>query len=83
MTADGKDFTYRFDKPSGILYLDDNSDSTEYILCRNVESMTFNRAYVPGAPGVVRNVRIVMTVTDPGSGVSQTLAAAAVVRRNL
>jgi prepilin-type N-terminal cleavage/methylation domain-containing protein len=86
LTADGKNITYRFDLATKTLSLVTNDDTTDpdYVLCRNVSAMTFNRAVVPGsAPAAIRNVRIVMTVADPDSGVTQTLAAAAVVRRNL
>ncbi len=75
--------TYRFHRPSGILYLKTDADADEYVLCRHISAMTFSRAAVNGDPDLTRNVRIVMTVTDPDSSVSQKLAAAAVVRRNL
>ena len=73
--------TYRLHRPSGILYLKSGAD--EYVLCRNISAMNFTHATVAGHPDLTRNVRIVLTVTDADSGVSQTLAAAAVVRRNL
>lgn len=86
ITADGKNITYRFDLLTHTLFLVTNDDTTDadYVLCNNVASITFNRSIVPGSsPVAIRNVRIVMTVNDPKSDVSQTLAAAAVVRRNL
>jgi prepilin-type N-terminal cleavage/methylation domain-containing protein len=86
MTADGKNVTYRFDLAAKTLYLITNDDTTDadYVLCRNVTAMTFYRSTVPdSAPVAIRNVRIVMTIVDADSGVTQTLAAAAVVRRNL
>lgn len=81
--------TYRFHRPSGNLYL--NTGDSEYLMLGIVnDNKQQNRVIVddlkitPGhVNGEIRNVRIVMTVTDPDSGVSQTLAAAAVVRRNL
>lgn len=86
--------TYRFDKTSKNLYL--NTGDSEYLIMLGIENdnendnKPKNRGIVddlkitPGhVNGEIRNVRIVMTVTDPDSGVSQTLAAAAVVRRNL
>jgi prepilin-type N-terminal cleavage/methylation domain-containing protein len=77
-----QDITYRYDATDKILYL--HTAETNYVLCRNIDAMSFERAPVADSnPVAVRNVRIVMTVTDPDSGVSQTLAAAAVVRRNL
>lgn len=86
--ADGVSVTYRFNQPTGELFLVTNDDDTDddYILCRNITAMTFNRAtFIDPDDGLlkVRNVRIVMTLTDPDAGTTQTLAAAAVVRRNL
>ena len=85
-TADGQSITYRFNQPTGELFLVTNDDTTDddYVLCRNITAMTFNRAVVPASnPPAVRNVRIVMTLNDPVANTTQTLAAAAVVRRNL
>ncbi len=85
-SADGQSFTYRFNQPTGELFLVTNDDATDddYVLCRNITAMTFNRAVVPASsPAAIRNVRIVMTLTDPAANTTQTLAAAAVVRRNL
>lgn len=75
------DITYRFHRPSGILYLHTSDD--EYVLCRHITDLTFTGGPVPDDPDRMRNVRIVLTVTDPDSGISQKLAAGAVVRRNL
>lgn len=86
LTADGQNITYRFDLATNTLFLVTNDDTTDadFVLCRNVTAMSFNRSVVPGSsPAAIRNVRIVMTVTDADSGVAQTLAAAAVMRRNL
>jgi len=83
---DGEAVTYRYryqydaEKEEGTLYLDD------YVLCEHVTEMRFVGAAMPGKPNQVRNVRITMTVTDDkdnGANLSRTLAAAAVVRRNL
>lgn len=87
-TGDGEaDITYRYDAEEEILYLDDYSSGTEksYVLCEHVTEMQFVGAAMPGRPNQVRNVRITMTVTDKdeGANLSRTLAAAAVVRRNL
>lgn len=83
--------TYRFDQATNTLWLDKGTDS--FALCKNVASMTFNGAEcqitrlnnVGTAQTVTdtRNVRIVLTVTDDAGSVTQTLAAAAVIRRNL
>lgn len=86
VSADGADVTYRFDQPTGTLFLVTNDDAADddYVLCRNVTAMTFNRSVVAGSsPVAIRNVRIVMTLNDPDAETTQTLAAAAVVRRNL
>jgi prepilin-type N-terminal cleavage/methylation domain-containing protein len=79
--SDGSSFCYRYSAGDQTLYLDANGNS--YALCRNVTAATFNRALVPTDPTAVRNVRIVMTVTDDKGNNAQNFAAAAVVRRNL
>jgi prepilin-type N-terminal cleavage/methylation domain-containing protein len=76
-----RNITYRFDADDHALYLD--ADGNSYALCKNVTAASFNRAAVPGNPSNIRNVRIVLTLTDDKGNNSQTLAAAAVVRRNL
>ncbi len=85
LNSQGQNITYQFKPDEGILYLVTNDDLTDsdYVLCRNVTSATFNRATVPSDPAAIRNVRIVLAVTDENGKISQTLAAAAVVRKNL
>ena len=83
IASDGRNITYRYSPDEKILYLDDNTSGNSYALCRNVTGVTFNRALVPSNPAAVRNVRILLSVEDDHARVSQTLAAAAVVRRNL
>lgn len=78
-TPDNQDITYRFDSSTNELRLYTADD--DYLLCRNVTLMSFNR--FPHNIQPVRNVRIKMELADPGSGVTQTLVAAAVVRRNI
>jgi len=80
-TADDRDITYRWNSADNTLYLDiHNVGSTDsYVLCRNVSAMTFTRTPATGDPA--RNVRILMTVEV--GGVSQTVASAAVIRRNM
>jgi prepilin-type N-terminal cleavage/methylation domain-containing protein len=77
-----RNIAYRFSAADHILYLDSGGNS--YVLCRNVSAATFNRATtsINGADAV-RNVRIVMTLTDDKGANPRTFAAAAVVRRNL
>lgn len=88
VTADGNNITYFHsltdDTVNGleknVLYLF-GEGGAKYKLCENISSITFNRS--PSNVQPIRNVRITMTLADPDSGVSQKLAAAAVVRRNL
>jgi hypothetical protein len=84
-TSDGRNITYRFDSGNNTLYLDDNNTSTSYVMCDNVTAITFERTPVPvtppAIPSAIRNVRISMTVSV--DNLSQTLATAAVLRRNL
>ncbi len=89
-----KNVTYRFDNSAtpGILFYDDNITGTSYVLCKNVTAATFNRTDHQidrdnGAGGVVtiwavRDVRIVLTVTNEAGDISQTLAAATLIRKN-
>ena len=74
------DIVYQFDSGGNILNLIVTSgpNAGTYVLCKNVEAMEFIRT---PATGVVRNVRISMTVTVGGQ--SQTVASAAVIRRNM
>jgi hypothetical protein len=51
------------------------------VMCDNVTAITFERTTVPDDPSAVRNVLISMTVSV--DNLSQTLATAAVIRRNL
>lgn len=85
-----KDVTYRFDNSTtpGVLYYDDNLTGTSHVLCENVVSATFERTqHEVEREGVdiwaVRDVRIVLTLTDEAGEVTQTLAAATLVRKNL
>ncbi len=81
ITADSRNVTYRYDSSDNTLYLDDNTTSSNYVLCTNVTAMTFDRATVPDDPTAIRNVQISITVSV--DTFSQTLATAAVVRKNL
>ncbi|MBL7153046.1 MAG: type II secretion system protein [Phycisphaerae bacterium] len=81
ITAGGDDITYRYDDTEKVLYLITNPDTTndDYVLCRNVEAMTFTKNFTP--EGDVRSVQIVIDVAS--GGVVKKIAAAAVVRRTL
>ena len=83
VTSDGRDITYQYDSDRKRLNLIVNSgaEAGTYRLSNNVTSMSFERATCIDDPTAVRNVRIVMTVTVGDA--SQTLATAAVVRKNL
>lgn len=84
VSNDGRDITYRFAADEKVLYLDDNAGGASYALCRNVTAASFDRAVIAGSsPAAIRNVRIVVTIEDDRAKTSQTLAAAAVIRRNL
>ena len=91
-TRNGDNITYRFDNTDNILYYDDNTGGNSYALCNRVTAATFNRTEHQidrdnGAGGVetipaVRDVRIVLTLTDETGNISQTLAAATLIRKN-
>lgn len=92
VTNTGTDITYRYDSTDNTLYYDDNASSSNYVLCNNVTGATFNRTEHQidrdsGAGGMVtitaiRDVRIVLTLTDDTGNISHTLAAATLVRKN-
>jgi len=84
ITSDGESLTYRYDSSAKILYLvtnDDLSDS-DYVLCQDVEAMTFTKTtVVEDDLTKVRYVQIAMTVSAGGQ--QKDVSAAAVIRRNL
>ncbi|MFZ9034171.1 MAG: hypothetical protein ACO21J_09510, partial [Anaerohalosphaeraceae bacterium] len=89
-TGNYKFIEYRFNPDDNTLYLDDDNGS--HALCRNVTSMTFNGTEQPigrnnGISEVdvndIRDVRIVITVTDDNGENPQTLAAATMIRKNM
>lgn len=93
-TRNGDNITYRFNSTNGKLEYVTNYDATDddYVLCENITAMTFNRtehtiqrdngAGGTGPVEAVRDVRIVLTLTDETGNISQTLAAATLIRRN-
>ena len=83
--ADGTDVTYQYNADDNTLYYvtNDNTSDPDYKLCENVTTMTFNRTTVPDDSTSIRNVRIVMSITDDLGKVEQTLATASVIRKNL
>jgi prepilin-type N-terminal cleavage/methylation domain-containing protein len=71
--------TYEFRSADNKLYLITNSDSKEYTLCDNVTAATFTKT--PDGSGDCKSVQISLTVKNGDR--QRTLAAAAVIRRNL
>jgi len=84
ITAAGENITYRYDNTARVLYL--ITTDGDYVLCSNVNSVTFTQEkeffVEDGVTKVkVKSVQIVISVAS--DGVEKKLAAAAVVRRNL
>jgi prepilin-type N-terminal cleavage/methylation domain-containing protein len=71
--------TYEYRSADHKLYLITNSDSAEYTLCDNVTAATFTKT--PDGHGDCKSVQISLTVQNGDR--QRTLAAAAVIRRNL
>ncbi|MCK5000200.1 MAG: type II secretion system protein [Anaerohalosphaera sp.] len=86
--ADGSSITYSFDADENILYLITNDDLTDgnYVMCRNVSAVNFDRLassaspYTVDNPYLVKNVQITITVTSGAT--SKTLSSAIALRRN-
>lgn len=83
VTSDGRDITYQFNAGENILYLVVNSgaDAGSYVLCRNVNAMTFSRTAAADDASIIKSVRLSMTVTVGDE--SQSVSSAAVIRRNM
>ena len=79
-TSAGEDLTYEFRNADHKLYLITNSDAQEYVLCDNVTAMTFGRTLTDEGDDC-KSVQISITVSS--GDMERTIAAAAVVRRNL
>lgn len=79
-TADDSDITYQYSNADNKLYVITNSDGHKYVLCENVNSMSFTRTLT--ADGLdCKSVQMSMTVQS--GEMQRTLSAAAVIRRNL
>lgn len=84
---DGQFVTYRYDSTDEKLYLvtdedNDNIPETDYVLCRDVNSMTFTKeVFFDNGQPKVKSVQISLTVSS--GDVKQKLSAASVIRRNL
>lgn len=79
-TSAGEDLTYQFRSADNKLYLITNSDGQEYVLCDNVQAMNFSKTLTDEGDDC-KCVQISITVAF--DNMERTLAAAAVVRRNL
>ena len=77
-TADGQYIRYQYNSGDNKLYLETNGNS--YILCDNITAIEFNKTQSPDN-AYAKHVQISITVSV--DNLSQTLATAAVVRRNL
>jgi prepilin-type N-terminal cleavage/methylation domain-containing protein len=79
-TASNEDISYLYNSVDGRLYLVTNSNGNQYVLCNNVTAATFTK--VPTDDGLdCKSVQISLTVR--AGDFQRTLAAAAVIRRNL
>jgi len=79
-TATDEDISYLFNSADGKLYLITNSNGNQYVLCNNVTAATFTKT--PDGTGQdCKSVEISLTVQ--AGDFQRTLAAAAVIRRNL
>lgn len=84
ITCNGEDITYQYKNGDNKLYLITNDDLTDpdYVLCENVNAMTFTRdVVVEGAEIKVKSVQISITVARGNT--QKKVSAAAVIRRNL
>ena len=81
-TAQNENLTYEFRSTDDTLYLITNDSGNEYVLCDDVTAATFTKTPVLTESGWdCKSVQISLTVTD--GTFERTLAAAAVIRRNL
>ena len=82
ITSDGENFTYEYRDADDALYIIDNGTANEYLLCPNVTAMTITKSEgsVRGTQRV-KTVKVTMTVNLNGE--IKTMAAAAVVRKNM
>jgi prepilin-type N-terminal cleavage/methylation domain-containing protein len=81
-TPANESITYEFRSADGKLYLKTNADGHEYVLCNNVTAATFTKTPTTSPPlGDCKSVQISLTVRT--GDYERTLAAAAVIRKNL
>jgi prepilin-type N-terminal cleavage/methylation domain-containing protein len=79
-TAANEDISYLFNSANGTLYLITNSDGNQYVLCDNVTTAAFTKTPTDAGDDC-KSVQISLTVRT--GNFQRTLAAAAVIRRNL
>jgi len=78
--ASGQDIGYDYRSTDNTLYLVTHADSSDYVLCRNVESATFTK--IPTADNSdCQSVHIDLTVRS--GDIQQTFAQSVAIRRNL
>jgi len=78
--SDGTRVKYHYDSTNNHLYLYDYGTGSDYLLCDNVSSIIFKKDNNTTS-GDVKSVRISIAISD--GQITQSLAAAAVVRRVL
>lgn len=86
INAAGQALCYRYEPDAETLWLDDNDNTESYVLCKHIKGVTFNRVVIAGTgtdPDRVQSVRISLIVSDDSDDMTQTIAAASVIRRNL
>ena len=76
--ADGSEIMYRYDNNDNKLYLRDLNTATDYVLCENVTSMSFDKNFTDDELDV-KSVQISMTVQS--GNIQRTFPAAVVIRR--
>ena len=84
ITAAGENITYRYDNTARVLYL--ITTDGDYVLCSNVNSVTFTQEkefFVEDGVTKVKVKSVQIAISVASDGVEKKLAAAAVVRRNL
>jgi len=79
-TAGNEDITYEYRIADNKLYLITNINGSEYVLCSNVASMSFDPTQTQDGTDV-KSVQISMTVAI--GNIQKTISAATVVRKNL
>jgi len=83
-TAGGDWIMFRYDKPTGRIYLIENGGSgPSHILCDNISSARFDRTTAVDVSGLpyVKNVQITLTIVSGNN--AQKACAAVAIRRNL